>query len=212
MSTKVVVDDQSLCPRYTGTLVRNIHVQTSPDWLRNRLEKSGVRPINNVVDITNYVMLEMGQPLHAFDRAKVKGDTIFVRAARDQEELKTLDGQVRNLAEDMLVIADESGPIGLAGIMGGANTEVDDNTKDVFLEAANFSAANIRRSRTALNLDTEASYRFERVLQPSIALKALKRATKLRVDLCNGRAAPGYIDVYPDISAPKPITLSLLKL
>ena len=212
VSTKVVVDDQSLCPRYTGTLVRNIHVQTSPDWLRNRLEKSGVRPINNVVDITNYVMLEMGQPLHAFDRAKVKGDTIFVRSARDQEELKTLDGQVRNLAEDMLVIADESGPIGLAGIMGGANTEVDDNTKDVFLEAANFSAANIRRSRTALNLDTEASYRFERVLQPGIALKALKRATKLLVDLCNGRAAPGYIDVYPDISAPKPITLSLLKL
>ena len=211
-STKVVVDDQSLCRRYTGTLVRNLHVKTSPDWLRNRLEKSGIRPINNVVDITNYVMLEMGQPLHAFDKAKVKGDTIYVRSARDQEKLKTLDGQVRNLVKDMLVIADESGPIGLAGIMGGANTEVDDTTRDVFLEAANFSAANIRRSRSTLNLNTEASYRFERVLQPDIALKALKRATKLLVEVCNGNAAPGYIDVYPDISVPKHITLSLSKL
>ena len=209
---EVFVEEPNLCLRYTGTVVRNVQVGPSPSWLTNRLERAGIRPINNVVDITNYVMMELGQPLHAFDRAKVTGNTIYVRSAKDKEILKTLDGQVRNLTKETLVIADVSGPIGLAGIMGGANTEVDDATNDVFLEAANFSASSIRQSRSLLNLNTEASYRFERVLQPELALRALKRATKLLVEICNGSVTRGHIDVYPGKTEPQNITVSLNKL
>ena len=200
---KVEIADPDLCFRYTATLIHNIEIAESPQWMQDALTKAGLRPINNIVDITNYVMLEYGQPLHAFDFGKVKDSTIIVRAARPDETLVTLDGATRALRPPMLCIADTQDAIGLAGVMGGANTEIDDSTTAVLLESANFHAINTRRTRLALRMDSEASYRFERGIRPELAPRGLRRATQLMLQLAGGTASKGILDIYPD-PAPMP--------
>ena len=193
----VEIENPMHCIRYSATLVKNIRIEPSPLWMQSRLKKCGVRPINNVVDITNYVMLEYGQPLHAFDRKKLKDNHIIIRESKDNEKITTLDGMDRKLTKGMLVIADRSNPIALAGIMGGQSTEIDDSTDTIFLESANFSGSLIRSTRTKIGLTTEASYRFERELRHEIGVLALKRATELLVSICGGNAYKGIIDEYP---------------
>ena len=195
---KVEIADPDLCFRYTATLIHDIKIAESPQWMQDALTKAGLRPINNIVDITNYVMLEYGQPLHAFDFGKVKDSTIIVRAARPDETLETLDGATRALRPPMLCIADTQDAIGLAGVMGGANTEIDESTTAVLLESANFHAINTRRTRLALRMDSEASYRFERGIRPELAPRALRRATQLMIQLAGGRVSKGMLDIYPE--------------
>ncbi len=186
-----------LCPRYSASVIHGVTVGPSPSWLQARLMAGGVRPINNIVDITNYVMLEYGQPLHAFDFDTLLGQRIVVRQSRPRESLRTLDGVSRPLAPGMLVIADAERPVALAGIMGGSETEVTGGTRNVLLESANFNPISIRRSSRALRLRTEASVRFDKGLAPAMAILALRRATKLILEVCGGRASRGVLDVYP---------------
>ncbi|WP_239993108.1 phenylalanine--tRNA ligase subunit beta [Candidatus Methylomirabilis limnetica] len=186
-----------LCPRYSASVIHGITVGPSPSWVQRRLTAAGVRPINNVVDITNYVMLEYGQPLHAFDYDTIHGRRIAVRRATDGESLRTLDGTLRTLTPGMLVIADATRPVALAGIMGGSETEVTELTKSVLIESANFSSGSIRQSCRALRLRTEASFRFDKGLPPAITTLALRRATKLLVEICGGKASRGLQDVFP---------------
>ncbi len=205
----ITVEAPDLAPRYTASLITGVRVGPSPQWMQERLLKVGQRPINNLVDITNYVMLEYGQPLHAFDYDTLAEKTVRVRRAAVGETLVTLDGEARPLSPDMLVIADGARSIGLAGVMGGANTEMTDATTSVLLEAASFDAANIRRTRTALRLRTEASTRFERGLNPELATVALRRATQLIVELAGGQAAQGIIDLFPGRVEPDPVILTV---
>ncbi|MEX2247076.1 MAG: phenylalanine--tRNA ligase subunit beta [Dehalococcoidia bacterium] len=186
-----------LCRRYVATVVEGVKLGPSPSWLQERLAALGQRPINNVVDVTNYVMLELGQPLHAFDYDGVAGHHIIVRRAEDGERFRTLDGTERALVRDMLVIADERGAVALAGVIGGLESEVTERTVNVLLESANFSGPNIRRTSVALKSRTEASARFEKGLAPEMALLASKRATKLLVEVCGGTALAGCVDAYP---------------
>ncbi|HWO74083.1 MAG TPA: phenylalanine--tRNA ligase subunit beta [Dehalococcoidia bacterium] len=195
--TSVTIEDRHLCPRYLAGIVERVKVGPSPNWMQERLLAAGMRPINNVVDVTNYVMLEMGQPLHAFDFRKLGGGRIVVRQARPGERIRTLDGADRELAAGMLVIADAQKPVAVAGVMGGADTEVGPNTTTVLLEAANFDAVSVRRTSGLLGLRTEASVRFEKGLHPELAAAAAKRAMKLLVEVCGGRAAKGIVDAYP---------------
>ncbi|MBR4057486.1 MAG: phenylalanine--tRNA ligase subunit beta [Oscillospiraceae bacterium] len=192
---QVRVDAPELCPRYSSRMVRNVRIAPSPQWMRERLRMSGVRPINNIVDITNYVMLEYGQPMHAFDYRYVKGGKIIVRKAEDGETLTTLDGTVRKLTKDMLVIADETRAVGLAGIMGGENSEIVEDTVDVVFESANFDGTCIRRGALALGMRTEASAKFEKGLDPMNTVPALERACELVEMLGAGEVLPGMIDV-----------------
>ena len=198
----VEVGDPDLCPRYTATLIRGITIGPSPKWLQERLSKAGMRPINNVVDITNYVMLEYNQPLHAFDFGKVAEGKIIVRRAMEGEVLVSLDGTERKLSTDMLVIADPKGPVGLAGVMGGANSEMTDGTTDVFLESATFDAGNNRRTSQALGMPTEASARFEKGLKPDLAPLGLARATQLIQQIAGGTVAKGILDAFPARTQP----------
>jgi phenylalanyl-tRNA synthetase beta chain len=186
-----------LCRRYIATVIEGVTIAESPVWLKQRLEAIGQRPISNVVDITNYVMFETGQPIHAFDYDAVAGQHIIVRRGEDGETFKALDGAEHTLTRDVLVIADESGAIGLAGVIGGLESEVTAATKNILLESANFLGTNIRRTATRLKVRTEASTRFEKGLPPEFAMIASKRATKLFVEICGGRALAGAIDVYP---------------
>ena len=205
---KVEIADPDLCFRYTATLIHNIEIAESPQWMQDALTKAGLRPINNIVDITNYVMLEYGQPLHAFDFGKVRDSTVIVRAARPDEEFETLDGAIRKLQPPMLCIADPQVAIGLAGVMGGANTEIDETTTTVLLESANFHAINTRRTRLALRMDSEASYRFERGIRPELAPRGLRRATQLMLQLAGGTASKGILDIYPDPSPMPSVQIS----
>ncbi|HLF72258.1 MAG TPA: phenylalanine--tRNA ligase subunit beta, partial [Dehalococcoidia bacterium] len=195
--TSVTIEDKDLCPRFLAGIVERVKVGPSPAWMQERLLAAGMRPINNVVDITNYVMLETGQPLHAFDFRKLGGGRIVVRRAREGERIRTLDGQDRELSTDTLVIADASRPVGVAGVMGGADSEVGEGTTTLLLEAANFEPTSIRRTSGALGLRSEASIRFEKGLHPELAAVAARRAMKLFVELCGGRAAKGLVDAYP---------------
>ena len=195
--TSVTIEDKDLCPRYLAGIVERVKVDPSPAWLQERLRSAGMRPINNVVDITNYVMLETGQPLHAFDFRKLAGGRIVVRRARDGERLRTLDDVDRALTPAMLVIADASKPVAIAGVMGGSEAEVGDATTTVLLEAANFEPVSIRATSTGLPLRSEASIRFEKGLHPELAAAAARRAMKLLVELTGGRAAKGLVDAYP---------------
>jgi phenylalanyl-tRNA synthetase beta chain len=197
-----------LCPRYCASLVAGIKIAPSPDWLQQRLSSCGMRPINNVVDITNYVMLEYGQPLHAFDYRKLAGGQIIVRGARKGETITTLDGSKRTLTPSMLVIAGTKEAIAVAGIMGGADSEVTDETDTILLESANFNQAAIRRGCSDLQAQSEASVRFDKGLNSELPLVPLKRATQLLVEVAGGRAAEGLIDVYPGKPEPRPILLS----
>ncbi len=204
----VEIADPELCPRYSASLITGVKVAESPWWLQQRLLRYGMRPINNVVDVTNYVMLEQGQPLHAFDYQRIKGQKIIVRRARAGETITTLDGAERVLSEDVLVIADEVRAVAVAGVMGGADSEVTDETTSVLVEAANFNPASIHHTGSTLRLSSEARMRFERGIRPELAPLALKRATQLIVDLAGGKAAKGFSDVYPGRLDHKPILLS----
>lgn len=193
----VEVTAPDLCRRYVATIIEGVRLAPSPRWMQERLVALGQRPINNVVDVTNYVMLEIGQPLHAFDYDRIAGHRIIVRRAGDGEEFTTLDREHRRLASEMLVIADADGPVALAGVIGGIESEVTDATTNILLESANFLGTNIRRTSAALRSRSEASSRFEKGLAPEMAMVASKRATKLLVEICGGKAAAGAIDVYP---------------
>jgi phenylalanyl-tRNA synthetase beta chain len=202
----VQIDDPQLCNRYTGMVIRDVQIGASPKWMQDRLTKAGMRPISNVVDITNYVMLEWGQPLHAFDydllveRARRAGDstpTIIVRRARVGEKMTTLDGVERELDDSMLLICDTLGPIAIAGVMGGAETEVHDGTRNVFLESATFDGINNRRTAQKLRLPSEASQRFTRGIPATLNAIGARRAAALMRDYAGGQVVPGMVDNYP---------------
>ncbi|MFO7773717.1 MAG: phenylalanine--tRNA ligase subunit beta [Dehalococcoidia bacterium] len=203
----VDIVEPDLCPRYCASLITGIKIAPSPGWLQRRLNICGMRPINNVVDVTNYVMLEYGQPLHAFDYHKLKGRQIIVRRARNGETITTLDGAERSISPDMLVIADKEEAVAVAGIMGGLYSEVTDETDAILLESANFNQMAIRRGCGYLQVQSEASIRFEKGLNSELPPLPLKRATQLLLELAGGRAARGVIDVYPGELKPKPVLL-----
>ncbi len=201
-----------LVPRYTARMVRNVKIAPSPKWMRDRLRAMGVRPINNIVDITNYVMLEYGQPMHAFDYRYVQGGKIIVRRAEEGEELTTLDGTVRKLTADHLVIADETRAVGLAGIMGGMNSEIVDDTTDVVFESACFDGTCIRKGALALGMRTEASAKFEKGLDPMNTMPAVERACELVELLGAGEVVDGVIDVLNHVPHPTVLTLEPEKI
>ena len=203
----VEVEAEDLCPRYTARMVRNVKIAPSPKWLRQRLRSAGVRPINNIVDITNYVMIEYGQPMHAFDYRYVSGGKIIVRRAGEDKTLTTLDSNVRSLQPDMLVIADETKPVGLAGIMGGENSEIVSDTVDVVFESANFLGASIRKTALALGMRTDASAKFEKDIDPMLTVPAVNRACELVELLGAGEVMDGMIDILNFV--PAPVTLPL---
>ena len=209
----VRIEDAELCPRYTARVIRGVKVAASPDWLRHALEKVGVRSINNVVDVTNYVMLETGQPLHAFDyhllaKSAANGlPTIVIRPAAEGEKFITLDGQERALTRQMLLIADETKAVALAGVMGGQNSEINPNTVDVLIESACFKPQNIRATSRKLDLRTESSYRYERGADIGICDWASQRAAQLILATAGGKLARGLVDAWPQPFAPRQITL-----
>ena len=202
----VASSDPDLCARYSASLIENVTIQPSPPWMQRRLQYAGQRPINNIVDATNYVMLETGQPLHAFDYETLQGG-IVVRRARPGETMQTLDGVERQLTPDMLLITDDSGPIALAGVMGGAATEVTEGTRHVFLESANFNFVNIRRTSQQLRLHSEAAQRFGRGVDPDLTIAALLRASRLMEAVGGGALHPEIADTYPAPPSAKTITL-----
>jgi len=204
----IEIADPNLCPRYCASLINGVKIAESPKWMQQRLLACGMRPINNIVDVTNYVMLEYGQPLHAFDYHRIRGKRIIVRRAADDETLVTLDGVERVLSRDMLVIADEEGAVAIAGVMGSANSEVTQQTTSILLEAANFNPASIHHTGNTLRLPSEACMRFERGIRPELTLPALKRATQLIMQLAGGEAAKEVADVYPGKLDWEPILLS----
>ena len=193
----VVVEEPTLCRRYTARMVKNVKIAPSPAWMRERIRNAGMRPINNLVDITNYVMMEYGQPMHAFDFSCVKGGEIHVRCARPGETIQTLDGTGRTLTENMLCICDTEKPVGVAGVMGGANSEIVGDTAMVLFESANFDGVSIRRTATALGMRTDASSRYEKGLDPENTYAAVQRACELVELLGCGEVVEGVIDVYP---------------
>ena len=194
---RVTVEDETLCRRYTARMVRNVRIGPSPAWMRERIRNAGMRPINNLVDITNYVMMEYGQPMHAFDFSCVKGGEIHVRCARPGETIQTLDGTDRALTGSMLCICDSEKPVGVAGVMGGANSEIVGDTAMVLFESANFDGVSIRRTATALGMRTDASSRYEKGLDPENTYAAVQRACELVELLGCGEVVEGVIDVYP---------------
>ena len=201
------IEDGDLCPRYTARMVKNVKIQPSPAWMRERLRNSGVRPINNIVDITNYVMLEYGQPMHAFDFSCVEGGHIIVRTAREGETIQTLDGNQRKLTTSMLCICDENKPVCVAGVMGGANSEIVGDTAMVLFESANFNGTSVHRTAAALNMRTDASSRYEKGLDPMNTLKAVERACELVELLGAGEVVEGVMDVIAKDS--NPVTVKL---
>ena len=203
----VEVPAEGLCSRYTARMVANVKIAPSPKWLRQRLRANGVRPINNIVDITNYVMLEYGQPMHAFDFSCVEGGRIVVRTAREGEVIQTLDGNDRRLTPNMLCICDEHKPVGVAGVMGGANSEIVGDTAMVVFEGANFNGTSVRRTAAALGMRTEASGRFEKGLDPMNTVAAVDRACELVELLGCGEVMRGTIDVLPEPIVPKTVKL-----
>ena len=207
----VVIENPDLCPRYAGA-VADVTVGPSPAWMQKRLQAAGVRPISNIVDITNYVLLEMGQPMHAFDFAKLAGAQIRVRTARAGEKLRTLDGQERELAADMLVIADAERPCAIAGVMGGADSEVNDASTVIVFESAYFNPLSVRRTSRKLGLKTEASMRFERGLDPRLPVTAMERACALLETVGAGKARGTVVDRYPARVEPRTLLLRRAKV
>jgi phenylalanyl-tRNA synthetase beta chain len=207
----VTIEDPDLCPRYAARVIQNMTVKPSPLWMRRRLEAQGVRAINNIVDVTNWVMLELGQPLHAFDYHRLAGHCIVVRRARPQEELVTLDGQRHQLQKDMLLICDQDRAVALAGIMGGLDSEISADTNTVLIESAHFDPTTTRRTAKALGLNTESGYRFERRVDPEGVLTALDRAAQLMVELGGGELASGRLDVYPAPTKTETVSLRVSK-
>ncbi len=211
-ATRVEIEAPELCGRYTARVLRGVKVQPSPDWLRQRLEAIGQNPINNVVDVTNCVMFELGQPLHAFDLDKLSERRIVVRRARAGEKIRTLDGAERTLAKEMCVIADASRAVAIAGVMGGAESEIGFSSRNILIESAWFDPISVRRTSKALGLRTEASYRFERGADPEMAEMASRRAAELIQQIAGGELLAGVVDVYPGRAAGATIELSRKEL
>ncbi len=203
----IEIEDEINCPRYSSLVVRNVEIKESPDWLKNYISKIGLRPINNVVDITNYVMYETGQPLHAFDLDLLAGKKIIVKSTKAESIFKTLDSKQRNLPTGTLMICDAEKPVAIAGVMGGENSEVSSSTKNILIESAYFNPTSIRRTSRSLGLSTDASYRFERGTDPNNTLFAAKRTAQLISEVCGGEISNGEIDVYPKKINPLEILL-----
>ena len=203
----VEIEDPEGCPRYVGMVIRGVKVGTSPDWLRERLEAIGLRPINNVVDVTNFVLHEFGQPLHAFDYDLVAGHKIIVRRSTKGEAITTLDGEERKLPEGALLICDAERPVAVAGVIGGANSEVSEATTNLLLESAYFEPVSIRKAAKALGLQTDASYRFERGVDPTGQARAAARAAQLIVEVAGGEIVPGLVDAHPMPHTPLTVIL-----
>ena len=208
----VEIADPSMCTRFCARVIRGVKPASSPEWMQRRLVNSGVRPISAIVDVTNYVLLELGQPLHAYDLAKVRGAALHARRAETGESLVTLDGETRRLEPGMPVIADAEGAVGLGGIMGGADSEIGDDTEDVLLEAANFDALTVRRAARALGMHTEASHRFERGADPELPPIAIDYAAALIAEFTGGTVCPGRIDVRPRPWEPRELTITAAKV
>jgi len=209
----VEVDSPELCPRYTGRVIRNVAIADSPSWLKARIEAIGLRPVNNVVDVTNFVLMEFGQPLHAFDLARLADRKVVVRRARPGETMTVIDGTPVRLDPDTLVIADSRRPIAVAGIMGGIETEITERTRDILLESAYFDPVCIRRAVRRLGLHSDSSYRFERGVDPARIEQASRRAAALILELCGGELAEGVLDVdQRTLPGPKRISLRLERL
>jgi len=206
--SSVVIEDVEFCPRYAARLIEKVRIGPSPDWLARRLETVGMRSINNVVDVTNFVMMELGQPLHAFDFNRLRENRIVVKRAQAGDHFTTLDGQVRDLTETDLVICDGLGPVALAGVMGGENSEVSPATRNILLESAYFNPTAIRRTSKRLGMHTESSHRFERGTDVDMVPLALDRAAALIAELADGTIAPGTLDVYPEPAAGRVITIT----
>ena len=208
VATRVEIESPELCGRFTARILRGVKVQPSPDWLRQRLEAMGQKSINNVVDVTNYVMFELGQPMHAYDFDKLNERRIVVRRTRTGEKLRTLDGVERALTKDMCVISDAARALGIGGVMGGSDTEISFSTRSILLEAAWFDPISVRRTAKALGLRTEASYRFERGTDPEMAELASRRAAELIQQVAGGELLAGVVDVYPSREPEKKIQLA----
>lgn len=209
---KVDVQAADLCPRYTARLVKNIKLAPSPEWMQRRLAASGIRPINNIVDITNYVMEEYGQPMHAYDFDTIAGSKIIVRRANEGEEFVTLDGQTRKLDPSVLMICDADKSIGIAGIMGGENSKITDDVQTMLFEAACFDGTNIRLSAKKVGMRTEASGKFEKGLDPNLAAQAMNRACQLIEELGAGEVVGGMVDIYPEKKQERRIKFELEKI
>lgn len=194
VSINIPESARDLCPRYTGRVVRNVEVTPSPDWMQKRLRASGIQPVNNVVDITNYVLLERGQPLHAFDLQKISGSSITARRAKDGESIEALNGQSYEMKPDQLVIADEEGPVAVAGVIGGADSEVQRHTEHVLLESALFDSVSVRHTARDMGVSTESSYRFERKPDPQGVEEASRRAAYLMEEIAGGEVQEAYVD------------------
>lgn len=205
---KITIEDPDLCHRFTATMVEGAKIGRSPIWMEHRLQCAGMRPISNIVDVTNYVMLELGQPLHAYDYHTIAGPEIIVRRAKEDEIIVTLDGQERKLRDDMLLICDADRAIGIAGVMGGEDTEIRDNTEDVLIEAAYFEPRNLRRSSLDLGLKSEASLRNEKGLNIETVDLAGARAAQFIRDLAGGRILSGQVDDYPTVHEPRQAKLN----
>ncbi|MEJ5262183.1 MAG: phenylalanine--tRNA ligase subunit beta [Ignavibacterium sp.] len=203
----VEVLDVANCPRYSAKVVLNVEIKESPEWLKNRLTKIGLRPINNVVDVTNFILHELGQPLHAFDLDLLEGKKIIVKSTEQEKEFITLDSKVRKLPPNTLMICDAKREVAVAGIMGGENSEINPSTKNILIESAYFNPSSIRKTSKALQLSTDSSYRFERGTDPSITKYAAERAAQLIAELSGGEVADGIIDVYPKLIERKEIIL-----
>jgi phenylalanyl-tRNA synthetase beta chain len=204
---KITIEDPVGCPRYCATIVRDLKLGPSPEWMQSRLKAAGMRPISNVVDITNYVMLELGQPLHAFDYDKIANHEIIVRRASNGQVFTTLDEIDWTLNNEVLMIADGARDVAIAGVMGGLNTEISDTTTNILLEGANFNQASVHRTSSFLGLSTEASSRLGKGLHPDHAYIGIRRATQLLVELCGGKAAKGVYDAYPTPATPTVVDL-----
>ncbi len=207
----VTIEAPDLCPRYAAALLENVTIGPSPDWLCDRLLSVGQRPINNVVDITNFVMLEQGQPLHAFDFKRLAKSQIIVRCATEGELFTTLDGKERKLSDETLMICDGEKPVAVGGVMGGLNSEIESDTTTVLLESASFNPASIRKTARQFGLSTDASYRFERGVDRKSAVRALERATQLMVEICGADRVEGVVDIYPQPYQPNIIDLNAAK-
>lgn len=201
--------EKKLCKRYSLVVISDVRVKDSPLWMQARLLRSGVRPINNIVDITNYIMLELGQPLHAFDYDKIKGSKLVLRKSTANEKIKTLDGEDRKLPEGILVNADSEKAVGIAGIMGGASSEITNTTNRIILQSENFDMFAIRRASRLLGLRSEASTRFEKGLDPNLVERAINKAAEMIIDLAGGEIASDVIDIYPEPETPKIIEIKL---
>ena len=208
----ITIEDREKCHRYVGLIVENVTVGESPAWLKNRLKAIGLRPINNVVDVTNYVLHEIGQPLHAFDYSLIAGNKIIVKSFREEKSFTTLDSIERKVPEGALFICDGNGPVAIAGVMGGENSEVTESTKKILIESAYFEPSSIRKTSKQLALQTDSSYRFERGIDPDLQLRAAYRAAELIADLTGGTILDGSSDVHPVKTTPKKVSLRVSRV